>query len=292
MKGIVLAGGLGTRLYPSTLACSKQMLTIYDKPMIYYPISLLLMAKIREILIISTPHDIDFFKRLLKNGARLGVNFTYLVQEQPKGLAQAFILGESFIAGDDVCLVLGDNIFYGRPLQSLILQVCKNFSGATIFGCRVNNPCDFGVLKFDEQKKGRVIAIEEKPVRPSSNYAVPGLYFYDSDVVEVAKSVKASARGELEITSVNEVYLKNGKLSVELFGDDLFWFDTGTHREMLRAANFIETVQSKQGVVVGCLEEIAYRNGFIGKNQLFNAAKAMEKSEYGAYLLKICNETD
>lgn len=290
MKGIVLAGGLGTRLYPSTLACSKQILTIYDKPMVYYPIAVLLMAQIKDILIISTPHDIAMFERLLKNGSQFGVKFSYLVQDQPGGLAQAFILGEDFIQGDDVCLVLGDNIFYGSSLQSLLLRVCQNFSGATIFGCKVSNPCDFGVLKFDDENGGEVVSIEEKPKIPSSNYAVPGLYFYDSDVVDIAKSVKASARGELEITSVNEVYLKNKKLSVELFGDDLFWFDTGTHREMLRAANFVETVQSKQGVVVGCLEELAYRNGFISKNQLLKAASFMKKSAYGAYLLKICGE--
>ena len=289
MKGIVLAGGLGTRLYPSTLACSKQMLTIYDKPMIYYPISLLLMAKIREILIISTPHDIDFFKRLLKNGARLGVNFTYLVQEQPKGLAQAFILGERFIQDDGVCLVLGDNIFYGSSLNNLLIKVCNNFSGATIFGCKVDNPSDFGVLKFDDY--GKLLAVEEKPKVPGSNYAVPGLYFYDSEVVQIAKNVKPSERGEFEISSVNEVYLKKNKLKVELFDENMFWFDTGTHHEMLRAANFVETVQFKQGIVIGCLEEIAYRNGFIDKDQLFQMAMLMEKSDYGAHLLKVCNDS-
>lgn len=286
MKGIVLAGGLGTRLYPSTLACSKQMLTIYDKPMIYYPLSVLLMAKIRDILIISTPNDIEMFRRLLKDGSQFGVNFSYMVQEEPKGLAQAFILGEQFVQNDNVCLVLGDNIFYGACLESLLGKVCQNFSGATIFGCRVSNPSAFGVLNFD--KSGNLISIEEKPQKPLSDYAVPGLYFYDSDVVQISKSVQASKRGELEITSVNEIYLANKKLKVELFNRDLFWFDTGTHREMLRAANFVEAVQTKQGVFVGCLEEIAFKNGFIDKEELLKSASAMKKTDYGAYLLKLC----
>lgn len=286
MKGIVLAGGLGTRLYPSTLACSKQMLTIYDKPMIYYPLSVLLMAKIRDILIISTPDDINTFQRLLKDGSQFGVNFSYVVQKEPKGLAQAFILGEQFIQGDNVCLVLGDNIFYGACLEKLLCRVCENFSGATVFGCRVPNPSAFGVVNFD--KNGNVISIEEKPKQPLSNYAVPGLYFYDSDVVQISKSVEESKRGELEITSVNEVYLLNKKLNVELFNRDLFWFDTGTHREMLRAANFVEAVQTKQGIFVGCLEEIAFKNGFIDQESLLKSASAMKKTDYGAYLLKLC----
>lgn len=287
MKGIVLAGGLGTRLYPSTLACSKQMLTIYDKPMVYYPLAVLLMAKIKDILIISTPNDIEMFRRLLKDGSQFGVNFSYMVQQEPKGLAQAFILGEQFIGNDDVSLVLGDNIFYGACLESLLQKVCKNFSGATIFGCRVSNPSAFGVLNFD--KDGKLISIEEKPQKPMSDYAVPGLYFYDSDVVQVSKSVQASKRGELEITSVNEIYLANKKLKVELFNRDLFWFDTGTHREMLRAANFVEAVQTKQGIFVGCLEEIAYKNGFIDKETLLKSANAMKKTDYGTYLMKLCS---
>ncbi len=288
MKGIVLAGGLGTRLYPSTLACSKQILTIYDKPMIYYPMSVLFMAKITDILIISTPRDIETFRNLFKDGSQFGVNFSYMIQKEPKGLAQAFVLGEDFIKDDDVCLVLGDNIFYGCCFEDLLGKVCQNLDGATIFGCGVSNPCDFGVLNFD--KRGALISIEEKPKRPSSNYAVPGLYFYDNEVVEIAKSVSVSGRGEFEITSVNEVYLNNKRLKVELFGRDLFWFDTGTHKEMLRAANFVEAVQTKQGVVVGCLEEIAFKNGFIDKGQLLKLASFMKKTDYGAYLLKICSE--
>ncbi len=288
LKGIVLAGGLGTRLYPSTLACSKQMLTIYDKPMVYYPLSVLFMANITNILIISTPNDIEGFERLLKDGSQFGVNFSYMVQDEPKGLAQAFILGENFIKDDDVCLVLGDNIFYGACLQTLLSKVCSNFSGATIFGCKVANPNNFGVLNFD--KFGKLTSIEEKPKRPCSNYAVPGLYFYDSDVVEIAKNVKVSKRGELEITSVNEAYLHNKKLNVELFGSDLFWFDTGTHSDMLRASNFVETIQNKQGVFIGCLEEIAFKNGFIDKNQLLKQANIMNKTNYGAHLLKLCDD--
>ena len=286
MKGIVLAGGLGTRLYPSTLACSKQILSIYDKPMIYYPLSVLLMAKIQDILIISTPTDIGAFQRLLRDGSQFGVSFSYVVQNEPKGLAQAFVLGEQFIQNDDVCLVLGDNIFYGACLEKLLLKVCEDFSGATIFGCKVPNPSVFGVLNFD--KVGNLISIEEKPEKPLSDYAVPGLYFYDSDVVQIAKNVKESQRGELEITSVNETYLSNKKLKFELFNRDLFWFDTGTHREMLRAANFVEAVQTKQGILIGCLEEIAFRNGFINQEQLLKSAKAMEKTDYGSYLLKLC----
>lgn len=263
------------------------MLTIYDKPMIYYPLSVLLMACIKNILIISTPSDIENFKRLLKDGSQFGVNFSYAVQKEPKGIAQAFILGEKFIGDDDVCLVLGDNIFYGAGLESLLKKVCKNFNGATIFGCRVSNPSDFGVLNFD--KAGNLIAIEEKPLKPLSSYAVPGLYFYDYEVVEISKGVAASKRGEFEITSVNEVYLTQKKLKVELFDRNLFWFDTGTHREMLRAANFVETVQTKQGMFIGCLEEIAFRNGFINQEELLKSANSMKKTDYGAYLLKLCS---
>ena len=270
MKGIILAGGAGTRLYPSTIACSKQILTVYDKPMIYYPLSTLMLAKIREVLIISTPRDVKVFEELLGDGSQLGMEITYTVQEAPRGLAEAFILGEKFIGNDHVCLVLGDNIFYGYGFSERLQRAASHQDGATIFGYHVSNPKDFGVVDFDSD--GNVLSIEEKPQNPKSNYAVPGLYFYDNDVVEIAKNVKPSARGELEITSVNNAYLEQGKLKVELFGRGMAWLDTGTHRAMLDAANFIEAVQTRQGLYVACLEEIAYRNGFIDKAQLLKQA--------------------
>ena len=285
MKGIILAGGAGTRLYPSTIACSKQILTVYDKPMIYYPLSTLMLAKIREVLIISTPRDVKVFEELLGDGSQLGMEITYTVQEAPRGLAEAFILGEKFIGNDHVCLVLGDNIFYGYGFSERLQRAASHQDGATIFGYHVSNPKDFGVVDFDSD--GNVLSIEEKPQNPKSNYAVPGLYFYDNNVVEIAKNVKPSARGELEITSVNNAYLEQGKLKVELFGRGMAWLDTGTHRAMLDAANFIEAVQTRQGLYVACLEEIAYRNGFIDKAQLLEQADRFQKTEYGQYLYQI-----
>ena len=284
MKGIILAGGAGTRLYPSTIACSKQILTVYDKPMIYYPLSTLMLAKIREVLIISTPRDVKVFEELLGDGSQLGMEITYTVQEAPRGLAEAFILGEKFIGNDHVCLVLGDNIFYGYGFSERLQRAASHQDGATIFGYHVSNPKDFGVVDFDSD--GNVLSIE-KPQNPKSNYAVPGLYFYDNNVVEIAKNVKPSARGELEITSVNNAYLEQGKLKVELFGRGMAWLDTGTHRAMLDAANFIEAVQTRQGLYVACLEEIAYRNGFIDKAQLLKQADRFQKTEYGQYLYQI-----
>ena len=285
MKGIILAGGAGTRLYPSTIACSKQILTVYDKPMIYYPLSTLMLAKIREVLIISTPRDVKVFEELLGDGSQLGMEINYTVQEAPRGLAEAFILGEKFIGNDHVCLVLGDNIFYGYGFSERLQRAASHQDGATIFGYHVSNPKDFGVVDFDSD--GNVLSIEEKPQNPKSNYAVPGLYFYDNNVVEIAKNVKPSARGELEITSVNNAYLEQGKLKVELFGRGMAWLDTGTHRAMLDAANFIEAVQTRQGLYVACLEEIAYRNGFIDKAQLLKQADRFQKTEYGQYLYQI-----
>ena len=285
MKGIILAGGAGTRLYPSTIACSKQILTVYDKPMIYYPLSTLMLAKIREVLIISTPRDVKVFEELLGDGSQLGMEITYTVQEAPRGLAEAFILGEKFIGNDHVCLVLGDNIFYGYGFSERLQRAASHQDGATIFGYHVSTPKDFGVVDFDSD--GNVLSIEEKPQNPKSNYAVPGLYFYDNNVVEIAKNVKPSARGELEITSVNNAYLEQGKLKVELFGRGMAWLDTGTHRAMLDAANFIEAVQTRQGLYVACLEEIAYRNGFIDKAQLLKQADRFQKTEYGQYLYQI-----
>ena len=285
MKGIILAGGAGTRLYPSTIACSKQILTVYDKPMIYYPLSTLMLAKIREVLIISTPRDVKVFEELLGDGSQLGMEITYTVQVAPRGLAEAFILGEKFIGNDHVCLVLGDNIFYGYGFSERLQRAASHQDGATIFGYHVSNPKDFGVVDFDSD--GNVLSIEEKPQNPKSNYAVPGLYFYDNNVVEIAKNVKPSARGELEITSVNNAYLEQGKLKVELFGRGMAWLDTGTHRAMLDAANFIEAVQTRQGLYVACLEEIAYRNGFIDKAQLLKQADRFQKTEYGQYLYQI-----
>ncbi len=285
MKGIILAGGSGTRLYPSTLSLSKQLLTIYDKPMIYYSLSTLLLAGIRDILIISTQRDLPIYKDLFRDGSDLGVKFSYIVQEKPEGLAQAFILGESFIGKDNVCLVLGDNIFYGYGFTKRLENAAKRTNGATIFGYHVSNPEDFGIVEFDLH--GKVISLQEKPKNPKSNYAVPGLYFYDNDVIKIAKSVKPSKRGELEITSVNEVYLKEGLLNVELFGRGMAWLDTGTHQSMLAAANFVETLQSRQGLYVACIEEIAYKKGFIDKDLLLKKAKELKSSDYGKYLYRI-----
>ena len=288
MKGIILAGGAGTRLYPSTLAVSKQILTVYDKPMIYYPLSTLMLAKIKDVLIISTPRDLPCFEELLKDGSQLGMNIQYAVQEQPRGLADAFIIGEEFIGDDSVCLVLGDNIFYGYGFSERLANASARESGATIFGYHVSNPKAFGVVEYD--KDWNVLSIEEKPEHPKSNYAVPGLYFYDNDVIEIAKNVKPSARGEIEITSVNNEYLRRGTLKVELFGRGMAWLDTGTHHAMLDAANFIEAVQTRQGLYVACLEEIAYNNGFINKEQLLEQANKLKTTEYGQYLFKIAEK--
>lgn len=291
MKGIILAGGAGTRLYPSTLAVSKQILTVYDKPMIYYPMSTLMLAKIKDVLIISTPRDLPCYEELFGDGSQLGMHIEYAVQDKPRGLADAFIIGEKFIGDDSVCLVLGDNIFYGYGFSERLARASARKSGATIFGYHVSNPTAFGVVEYD--KDWNVLSIEEKPEHPKSNYAVPGLYFYDNDVIEIAKNVKPSARGEIEITSINNEYLKRGTLKVELFGRGMAWLDTGTHRAMLDAANFIEAVQTRQGLYVACLEEIAYSNGFINKEQLLAQADKLKTTEYGQYLYKLAGkETD
>ena len=287
MKGIILAGGSGTRLYPITKCVSKQALPIYDKPMIYYPMSVLMLAGIKDILIISTPRDIKMFEELFGNGNELGLNIQYAVQEQPNGLAEAFIIGEEFIGDDKVALVLGDNIFYGYGFSERLKNAVER-DEATIFGYHVVDPQAFGVVEFD--KDFNVLSIEEKPKEPKSNYAVPGLYFYDNDVVEIAKNVKPSERGELEITSINNEYLKRGKLKVELFGRGMAWLDTGTHRGLLEASNFVEAVQTRQGLYIACLEEIAYRKGYINKEQLLELAKPLMKTEYGQYLVKVSKE--
>jgi len=287
MKGIILAGGAGTRLYPSTLSVSKQMLPIYDKPMIYYPISTLMLAGIREILIISTMRDLSQFKELLGNGEQYGLNFSYSVQQHPRGLADAFLVGEKFIGKDRVCLVLGDNVFYGRGFTTLLETVAKQTEAATIFGYHVNNPSEFGVVDFDEH--GNVLSIKEKPKTPKSNYVVPGLYFYDNQVIQIAKTVQPSPRGEIEITSVNNAYLQMGKLKVELFGRGIAWLDTGSHSSLLNASVFVETIQSRQGLYVSCLEEIAYRRGYITKEILLTQADKLRASDYGQYLYQIAN---
>lgn len=285
MKSIILAGGAGTRLYPSTIAVSKQMLTIYDKPMIYYPMSTVMLAGIQDVLIISTPRDIGGFKELFGDGSQLGMNIEYAVQDKPRGLADAFIVGEQFIGGDNVCLVLGDNIFYGYGFTERLKNAANRKEGATIFGYHVSNPKEFGVVDFDDE--GNVLSIEEKPENPKSSYAVPGLYFYDNKVIEIAKNVKPSHRGEIEITAVNNAYLEVGSLKVELFGRGMAWLDTGNHRAMLDAANFVEAVQTRQGLYIACLEEIAYRNGFIDKAQLLSQAERLKSTEYGKYLFQI-----
>ena len=288
MKGIILAGGSGTRLYPITKAISKQINPIYDKPMIYYPLSILMLAGIREILVISTPRDLPLFKELLGSGEDFGVKFEYAIQEKPNGLAEAFIIGEKFIDNDSCALVLGDNIFYGHGLTGMLKEAEARKDGATIFGYYVTNPQDFGVVEFD--KNGKVISLEEKPQNPKSNYAVPGLYFYDNTVVEKAKRVKPSKRGELEITSINEMYLQEDKLHVVNFGRGMAWLDTGTHDALLEAANFVKTIQSRQGVMVACLEEIAYRNGWISKEKVLELAKPLMKTKYGEYLIGMCED--
>ena len=285
MKGIILAGGSGTRLYPITKAISKQINPIYDKPMIYYPLSILMLAGIREILVISTPRDLPLFQELLGNGENFGIRFEYAIQEKPNGLAEAFIIGEKFIDSDSCALVLGDNIFYGHGLTGILKEAEARKERATIFGYYVPNPKDFGVVEFDEN--GKVISLEEKPQNPKSNYAVPGLYFYDNTVVEKAKKVKPSKRGELEITSINKMYLQEEKLHVVNFGRGMAWLDTGTHDALLEAANFVKTIQSRQGVMVACLEEIAYRNGWISKEKVLELAKPLMKSKYGEYLVNL-----
>lgn len=290
MKAIILSGGAGTRLYPSTIACSKQILTIYDKPMIYYPLSTVMLAGIRDILIISTPRDIHTFEELFGDGSQLGLHMEYAVQEKPRGLADAFLVGESFIGSDSVCLILGDNIFYGYGFTERLRSAAERKDGATIFGYHVSNPSSFGVVEFD--KNGKVLSIEEKPAQPKSNYVVPGLYFYDNQVIEIAKNAKPSARGEIEITDVNNTYLKAGKLKVELFGRGMAWFDTGTHRSMLAAANFVEAIQTRQGLYIACLEEISYRNGFISKDQLLQQAQRLKSTEYGQYLYQIAENSE
>lgn len=288
MKGIILAGGSGTRLYPLTKAVSKQILPIYDKPMIYYPLSVLMLADIREILIISTPTDIGSFQTLLGDGTDLGLRLSYKVQPSPDGLAQAFLLGEEFVGDDSCCLVLGDNIFYGYNFSSLLEESSKIKNGAIVFGYYVNDPERYGVAEFDDS--GKVLSIEEKPSQPKSNYAVTGLYFYDNTVVEKAKMVKPSSRGELEITDLNKLYLQEGSLQVKLLGRGMAWLDTGTHHSMLQASNFVESIEERQGLKIACLEEIAFRKGYISKEKLLELAKPLLKNNYGQYLLKVANE--
>jgi glucose-1-phosphate thymidylyltransferase len=285
MKGIILAGGSGTRLYPLTRAISKQIMPIYDKPMIYYPLSVLMLANIREILLISTPRDLPVFEELLGDGSQLGIKLEYKVQKYPNGLAEAFILGEKFIGDDNVCLILGDNVFYGAGFSGLLEEAAKLKEGAVVFGYPVKDPRAYGVVEFD--KNGKAISLEEKPENPKSNYAIPGLYFYDNTVVKKSKSIKPSARGELEITTINEEYLKEGKLNVKQLGRGITWLDTGTHESLLQAANYVETVQNRQGYYIACIEEIAYRKKWINEIQLRQIADTMLKTDYGKYLMDL-----